>query len=269
MMKRLKHEWQTLSKRLQTVNLALFLDYDGTLTPIVRHPRLAKLSNQHRQILRRLNRCPHIWMAIVSGRELKEVKRFVRIPSMTYAGNHGFQVSGPGLHLVHPQAKKSARLFQKLLPALRAELKTISGLWVENKQLTLSIHYRQVRARDVARAKQTLQKILKPFLRQRRLKMTEGKKVWELRPPVTWHKGEAVKWLLRQKQSKSKRPWLPIFIGDDVTDEDAFKAVKGHGIGVKVVYNLKRKPVRSQASYGVASVREVFWFLQVLQQLRG
>jgi trehalose 6-phosphate phosphatase len=206
----------------------LMLDYDGTLTPLKKHPKLARLSPSRRSFLKKLADRPEIKMAIVSGRELAPMKRMVGIPHLIYVGNHGLEIESDEKHWTYPAAIKFIRTLKKIKTALRLKL-PYRGILIEDKGLTLSIHYRQLPAKTLARFNRNFGLAIKPW--RSLVRITHGNKVYELRPPVAWDKGKAVKWLINNFKLKAYRP---VYIGDDRTDEDAFRALRGTGITIHV-----------------------------------
>jgi len=254
----------TIKKIAANPFLFLFLDYDGTLTPIASGPSKAKLSPTVRALLHELKTMRGVRLAIVSGRSLGNLKQYVRIPGLIYAGNHGFEVEGPGMSYIHPEATAQKRLFSKLTDYFRKELSIYRGFFVEHKTFSISIHYRHVRSKAAVRtAKRMILKKLET-LRYTPIALKGGKKVWEIRPTAEWHKGETVLWLIKQYRAKGPRPF-PVYMGDDVTDEDAFYAIRKQGIGIKVA---NRANGRSYAGYFVRSSGEAVRFLRKLLILR-
>ncbi len=203
---------------------AIFLDYDGTLTPIVDRPEMAKLDEAMRATLQRLaQRCT---VAIVSGRDRANVAELVRIDNLIYAGSHGFDITGPdGLHMQHERAAE----FLPILDAVEAQLQTrladVPGVLVERKRFAIAIHYRLVAEHDVDRVRAAVASVEGEHPQLRR---TGGKKIFELRPRLPWNKGKAVVWLLGALDLADDNV-MPIYIGDDETDEDAFAAMRERG----------------------------------------
>jgi trehalose 6-phosphate phosphatase len=255
-MEHLLSGWSKLEKRLASGKLLLLMDYDGTLTPIIERPEEATLPADVRRLLSRLLK--HYPTAIISGRSLKNIRKLVGLRKIYYAGNHGLEINGPGLKLVKHEAKKMASTVGKIYGDLKSELGNIDGVIVEDKGLTASIHYRLVAPRKLEDLKRIFTKIMKPYLSAGRIKIVRDKKVLEIRPNINWDKGKAVLWII--DALKPKGGALPIYLGDDKTDEDAFRALRGKGITI-LVSNAPRK---SNAEYFLRDVDEVKAFLEKL-----
>jgi trehalose 6-phosphate phosphatase len=256
---------QVIARIAAEPSLFLFLDYDGTLTPIASGPSKAKLSGSVRQLLRELKAAKGVRVAIVSGRSLANLKQYVRIPGLIYAGNHGFEIQGHGISYVHPAALALEHSFRKMTQQLKKALGLFHGILIEHKTFSISIHYRNVRSYDrIQTAKKILLGKLKS-LRHTPVVLADGKKVWEIRPTAEWHKGETVTWLLRRVGHSEKKDYFPVYAGDDVTDEDAFRAIRKKGVGIKVTCG---KNGRSQARYYVRSTAEAVRFLRKIISLR-
>ena len=209
--------------------LAVFLDYDGTLTPIVDRPDLAVLSDPMRASVRRLaGLCT---VAIVSGRDREDVAGLVGLDDLAYAGSHGFDISGPGgLRIEHQEGAAFSEAVDRAARRLENALRDIEGALVEPKRFAVAVHYRQVAADDVPAVERAVADVLEAVPELRR---TEGKKVFELRPRFDWDKGRAVLWLI-EALGLGRPEVLPIYLGDDTTDEDAFRALAGRGLGILV-----------------------------------
>lgn len=246
--------------------LFLFLDYDGTLTPIATGPSKAKLSGPTRRLIRELAALKDVRVAIVSGRSLANLKRYVRIPGLIYAGNHGFEAEGRGIFYVHPAAMKLRSSFLRLTRRLRKALAPFRGVLVEHKTFSVSVHYRRVRSAErVREARRVFLNELKALTRTSMV-LAGGKKVWEVRPTAEWHKGETVLWLMRRVERRERRRYFPVCIGDDVTDEDAFRAIRKRGVGIKV-HSQKRG--KSYARHYLRSPAGVVSFLRKIVFLRN
>jgi trehalose 6-phosphate phosphatase len=207
---------------------ALFLDYDGTLTPIVERPEDARLSANMRRILRDAARAMPV--AVVSGRDLEEVRNLVGIREIVYAGSHGFDIEGPGLRLELPVIAATLDDLDRAAEDLSRHLAPITGVRLERKRFAVAVHYRQVADKHRKRVESAVHLAQKGCSRLRR---TSGKKAFELRPNIEWDKGRAIRWLLTQLGLDGP-DFLSIYLGDDLTDEDAFRALRGRGLGILV-----------------------------------
>lgn len=245
--------------------LFLFLDYDGTLTPIASGPSKARLSPRVRRLLKKLKSLKDVRVAIVSGRSLANLKQYVRIPGLIYAGNHGFEAAGPGLAYVHPAAAALEPVFRKCTRRLRKIMAPFRGILIEHKRFSVSVHYRQVRSSGKVREARRLLMSELRSLRHTPVVLAAGKKVWEIRPTREWHKGETVAWLLRRAGNSGWKKFFPVYVGDDTTDEDAFRAIRKSGIGIKVNSGGGR---RSSARYFVRSTGEAVRFLEKIIRIR-
>jgi alpha,alpha-trehalase len=247
-------------RRLRGRQLVVFLDYDGTLTPIVARPELATLSDGMRAAVAELaSHCP---VAIVSGRDRPEVERLVRLHNLVYAGSHGFDIAGPGgLSLEHEAGRACLADLDAAEARLERELDGVPGVQVERKRFAVAVHYRNVAGKNVAAVEKVVERTGKahPKLARR-----GGKKVFELRPDTDWDKGKAVRWLLRA-MNLDRADVLPVYLGDDETDEDAFLALTEGGLGIFV----GDPPGATRAVYALRDPEEVRRFLGELSELSG
>lgn len=231
---------------------AVFLDYDGTLTSIVSRPEDAVLPDAMRSTLQRL--AQHCMLAIISGRDLDDVRERVAIPGIWYAGSHGFDIAGPALQTCgHQQGKEYLPVLDAAESLLRRELEGISGCLVDRKRLAIAVHYRQMANQETLTLEHIVDKIHRSYPQ---LRVTRGKSILELQPDIDWDKGKALLWLLRSASSTPEAV-LPIYIGDDVTDEDAFHVLQSRGIGILV----SASPRYTLAHYHLANTLEVERFL--------
>lgn len=245
-------EKDIIEKIKRAGRIIFFLDYDGTLTPIRKKPSLAGIKKSTIATLKKLAKNPHFKVFIISGRSLKDVKNLIGIKSIFYIGNHGIELSGPNLSYVNRRAKSSKPYIQETYRILKKRLKS-KGVIVENKNYTLSIHYRLLSPLKVRSLLRIFNDAVRDIKKDKKIMVTEGKKVLEVRPAAIWNKGKIVKWVL----TKSKKS-LPICIGDDITDEDAFRAIGKTGITILV--SEKKRGTRAQ--YRLTSPEEVIKFLK-------
>ncbi|RMG68706.1 MAG: trehalose-phosphatase, partial [Nitrospirae bacterium] len=206
-----------------------FLDYDGTLTPIVESPDLAVLDDEMRDILESLKNL--VPVAIISGRSLEDLRQRVGIDGLLYAGNHGAEISDGERVIVSRETELEKQKMTEVVEKLKDALSDIEGLIIEDKGITTSIHFRKVKVKDLKVLTRRFHQIMREY--NDIFRITTGKKVFEIRPLSAWNKGEAVEWIL-QNYGHDR---VPIYIGDDVTDEDAFRALEGKGISIGVGLN--------------------------------
>ena len=247
--------WSDISKRWEDRKIAVFLDYDGTLTPIVARPELAKLSPTMREILSGLARVhPTV---IVSGRGREDVSELVGVDNLYYAGSHGFDIAGPaGTTVRHEIGLEYRPALEQTARSFEHQLSGIDGVLIEDKRFSVAVHYRQVANQNISRIEHVVDEAVKE---QPQLTKTHGKKVFEIRPQLEWDKGKAVLWLL-QALSLDSPDIIPLYIGDDVTDEDAFAVLKDRGVGILVA----ETPRETQANWSLRNTAEVEKFLQLL-----
>jgi trehalose 6-phosphate phosphatase len=206
--------------RAEAGSLLLGLDFDGTLAPIVPRPEHAALLPASRNALDRLAARGDTHIALVSGRSLDDLRRRVVLERVYYAGNHGLEIEGPDVHRVHEDAEAARGTLQTLVHDLERTLKPIEGVIVEDKGLTLSVHFRMVHDEaEEARVRESVHAVADDLTG---IRLTDGKKVVEIRPDVDWHKGRAFRFLRDTLEERFGRA-PAIFIGDDRTDEDAFR----------------------------------------------
>ena len=232
---------------------SVFLDYDGTLTPIVDRPEQATLAVSTRDRLDRLSECCPV--TIVTGRDISVVREFVQLDQLGYAGCHGLDIEGPvGSGLRYEVAAGLLPVLDDAEADLRRRLDGIAGAIVERKRYSLSTHYRLVDPGDASRVDATVREVGHGHSQLRR---EGGKKVFELRPDVEWDKGSAVAWML---EATSHPSGAAMYVGDDQTDEHAFELLSGRGVPIVVAHDDRPTAAR----YRVRNPDEV---MQVLDRI--
>lgn len=223
-------DWARVQDRLAKASfgarrILLGLDFDGTLSEIVDSPGKAVLSPDTRRLLRTLIRRADIKVAVLSGRALEDIKKRVGLPGVYYAGNHGLQIDGPGLRWTHPHA---GELNAASWRPLEDDLEKFPGAIVERKRLGIAIHYRMVPKRYMRRLSS---RVRTRFAGLRdRYRLLHGKKAYDIRPSVPWNKGHALDTIRNQLTG----PWVPVFIGDDRTDEEGFLTLGSRALTIRV-----------------------------------
>lgn len=233
----------------------VFLDYDGTLTPIVAQPEDAVLSDAMRMVVQRLAQVCTV--AVISGRDLPDVRNRVAVQGIIYAGSHGFDIAGPGgLRLENEEAQACVPALDQAEISLREQLHAIPGARVERKRYSVAVHYRNVPEDRVQEIEPIVDRVHR---RHDALRRSGGKKVFELQPRIDWHKGCAVLWLLKTLQLDCSEV-LPVYLGDDLTDEDAFQALAQRGVGIVI----RDEPRPTAAQYALETTEETANFLEQL-----
>ena len=235
---------------------AVFLDYDGTLTPIVERPDLAVLDESVRAVIRRLSGlCP---VAVVSGRDLEDVARHVGIGELVYAGSHGFDIRGPGLRT--QIGEEYLGDLDQAEAALTRRLDGVEGALVERKRFAIAVHTRRVAPDRKAAVGEAVRGVASSLPK---LRVTGGKEIHELRPNLPWDKGRAVLSLL-DRLGLAGPETLPLYLGDDETDEDAFRALAARGEGRGAGIRVMDPPAPSAAGWSLKTPAEAGVFLDRL-----
>ncbi|HDL10253.1 MAG TPA: trehalose-phosphatase [Candidatus Omnitrophica bacterium] len=235
--------------------MALFLDYDGTLTPIVERPELAVLSSEMYDLLTALSK--KFLVAIVSGRSREDVEKLVELDGIFYAGSHGFDIKGPGFSKTQEEAEDIIPVINKITQELKQELGEIPGLLLEEKRFSIAVHYRLV---DEGKYLSKIERVVTHKIQDNpQLRLMHGKKVFELLPKIDWNKGKAIRWIM-QALEIDWGEYSVIYIGDDVTDEDAFRTIRTRGTAILV----SEVPKISCADFFLKSPQEVAQFFKIL-----
>ena len=268
-MAHLLNTWPAVARRLRNAGRTLLLfDYDGTLTPIAARPELARLAPAVRHSLAQLAEGGNgkFIVGLVSGRSLADLRELLAapgqpdIPGLLLAGNHGFEISGPGMEFVHPEASALRPALDEAFGRLQAVAAATPGAMVEHKGLSLTTHYRGVAPELAGALEQAVEAAAAPLVDSGQLRITRGKMVREIRPNLPWHKGRAIAYLY---DCYPDAP-LPVYFGDDVTDEDGFIAAQELG-GMAVFVGPPRDG--THALYQLDSPQEVAQTLQLLLEL--
>lgn len=224
-----------------------FFDYDGTLAPIVSRPHKAVMPNETRDVIKSL--AEKYTVAVISGREINDIKNLVGLDNLIYSGNHGVEICGPGFDMFHPDADKVKGNLLALSEKLTSGLKDFDKVAVGYKGFSISVHFREEEDSKASKIESYVTRVVRDF---EGLRVMSGNKVFEILPDINWNKGTAVQWIMDAFNIK----WYNfnvIFFGDDVTDEDAFRTIRTRGTGILVA----RGPRPSGADFYVKSPEEV------------
>ncbi|KAL4574772.1 hypothetical protein LXL04_021610 [Taraxacum kok-saghyz] len=265
--------------------IVVFLDYDGTLSPIVSDPECAFMSDQMRTAVRDVSN--HFPTAIISGRSREKVFDFVKLKTVYYSGSHGMDTMGPApknvvydnkyLQKISDNEGNDFIVFQpardflsaiekfsdtwhaQMLREIKERTENIKGVVIEDNRFCLSVHYRHVKNEDYKKLEEELELLL---VKNPGFHITKGNKVLELRPSIGWNKGDALKYLLDTLGFHKSSDVFPIYIGDDTTDEDAFKVLREGGEGYPVI--VSSSPRETVATHSLRNPSEVQSFLMRL-----
>lgn len=256
------HAYDQLKELVLSRRPVVFLDFDGTLADIVEDPASAVLVDGAAEALRALAaRCP---VAVISGRDLEDVRARVNVDGVWYAGSQGFELVAPdGTHFENAAATCAIDTVADAATQLAKALGDTAGVVVEHKRFAVSIHYRNADPAAVDRVITTVCRLG----RSERLRVTQGRKIIELGPNVAWDKGRTPDWLVEQIVANDRvadsPTALPIYIGDDITDEAAFDAVQFDGVGIAVRHDEGGDRL-SAARFSLESPSAVCEFIQRL-----
>ena len=248
---------------IENRHVCLFLDYDGTLAPIVQKPEYAILPAETRELLKTLSKNGRCGLTIISGRALPDVKKLVGLKNIMYVGNHGMEIEGADVHYQHPVPTGYKNDLKQISTILHQALAGTDGVIIEDKGYSISLHYRLVDSKIIPLVKGSFEKAVSAYVQKKRIAVREGKMVLEVRPPLDWDKGKAALWLLDKKYALCKHvQTFPIYIGDDLTDEDAFVLLKDRGLTIVV-----GKPEGSKAQYYLNDTAEVVELLRQISEM--
>jgi len=242
----------------------LFLsDFDGTLSPIVSHAAQAAYAPGVKKLVRKLCQTQGVTFGFISGRGVKDlIQRAGRHLGKSlknhvfFAGNHGSEIRWGNRSFLAPGLSPYRKNLKKTTQMLRGVLRSYPGSWLENKEWSISVHYRLTPHRLFNSFEKKIKQLLKPY--RNRLILRPGKKVWEIRPRINWDKGAAAQWIYRRMKNKP----YPIYVGDDVTDEDVFRVFRRHGLTVRVGKNP-----HSRAEFFIRDQRAIKTFLKNIQKV--
>jgi trehalose 6-phosphate phosphatase len=231
--------------------VVLGIDFDGTLSALTDDPDEPTLTHPTRPVFERVASAPTVAPAVVSGRARDDLVPRVDVDGVVYAGNHGLELAYDDWTAAHPAAARHRETIQACCDRLADELAGIPGSGVENKGLTATVHFRRTPDEDVPAVVRAVDRVAAAA---DGVRVTAGKQVRELRPPVEWDKGRALRLLTDQVPDG----WRVLYVGDDRTDEDAFRAIQPDGIGVRVVTaGRERASVETDATYRLDGQRAV------------
>ncbi|MGE5193531.1 MAG: trehalose-phosphatase [Deltaproteobacteria bacterium] len=204
--------------------VVLLFDYDGTLVPIVEHPRLAVLPPENRRVLADLARVPRVHLGIISGRQLADLRRIVDLPGIYFAGTSGLELDFDGVQVMHPSSGEIVPLLRQLSDGLGGLAGEFPGAWLEHKPLGLTVHFRKVRTSLTGGLRERVTEIVSSF--SGRFRLVESSLSLEITPDLGWTKGTAVRMLVDSVRAPDVRV---LYAGDSANDDEAMVAVADDG----------------------------------------
>jgi len=253
----IEHFFDAVDGRLDGSPIAVMLDVDGTLAPIAPRPQDALVPARTREALRRLETLPGVTLALVSGRSAQDAWDVAGVSGAWVIGNHGLELRAPTGEVstpvdVHAHESAIAAAADRLTSATQ----DVPGAIVENKRWTLSLHYRLAAPNEHASLIDRAREIADAL----GLRVTEGKKLVELRPPVDVNKGTATV-ALAQRVGALRDGGSALYAGDDRTDEDAFDALRARSreaVTIRIATNDRdARPIETHAEFVLASPDEL------------
>ena len=240
-------------------NTLLFLDYDGTLVSFKDKPDEVVTSKEVETVLEKLVQNPKFTVFIISGRTLNEIKSLLAIEGLSFAALHGLQIElSNGKSFSWSLAENVLPFLEKIKEKVFYEFKDEKGVFIEDKGFTLAFHYRMLSKEKIEGAVEKFIDTVKNIDKKNMLEIIHGAKVVEARPRG-WDKGKATELILNNIQGNTNT--IPVYIGDDTTDEDAFKYLKNQGLTIFVTNNSNRT---TSAHYWLKNPDEVLMFLKNL-----
>lgn len=259
-----------LSELKKSQKTLLFLDYDGVLAKFVANPEKAFLPLKNKSMLKKLSTNKFFTVSIITGRPLKQIKSLIGLKNILYVGNHGLEIGeiplNPELNdkfdnkkiFKNNEIKKVKEILASVKKEISKATEKIRGAYIEDKGITLSLHWRDVDEKDKIKILKIIREIKRKY--KNILKFMKGKKVINLLPSLDWNKGKALELLLEKVFLRKK--YIIVYIGDDVTDEYAFRVLEKNGITIRV-----GKKKNSYAKYYLKNINEVYKFLLYLERL--
>ena len=252
-----KHTEAGVKKIASQAKLLIVLDFDGTLSPLAETPGQARLDPRFKAELKRLSALKGVSIFVLSGRALPVVKKMVGLKGIYYGGNHGMETVGKGFRYTDPKATQLKDVVKAVTKGLKVIFPTGSGVLIENKGLTASIHYRRLEGAG-KRFFFKRMRVIKVLSKDLPVLWRKGHEVIEILPREAMHKGDAV-----IRLSKKLSCLVILAVGDDATDEDMFQALGSSGISIRV------KPKRSsRAQYYLKGQMEVLRLLEFIRKSR-
>jgi len=239
----------------------LLLDFDGVLSAIAKTPDEAFISNENIELVKK---CVELFpVAVITGRTLEDIKKKMDIKDLFYIASHGLEWEEEGKYHVKPIPKETIAAINSAKERIRPLVSRYPGMILEDKSFMFALHYRIMKPELIDAFIKEATSILEPIVEQNNLRLDHNMKTFELRPDINWDKGDSAIFAEKYFNKKVGGKFIPIYIGDSLTDEDAFKAIREHGITIRIGENKE-----SAAEWYMEDQREVALFLKWLLSFR-
>ncbi len=212
----------------------VLLDFDGTLAEFKVDPAAVTLPESRLLLLHSLGKRADLSGGVVSGRRIVDLKQRMPVGSLFFAGLHGLEIEGPDFRFVHNAVALAAPAIGIMAKELRRAVKSLPGVFVEDKTLSVALHTRGASKSDQLHARTRFKALAEPFLHDGTLRVQPGDHLLELLPNVDWAKGDAVRAIIQHVEGIARQTVWPVYIGDDATDEDAFEEIGSGGLTIAV-----------------------------------
>jgi trehalose 6-phosphate phosphatase len=240
-------------------SLALLFDFDGTLAPLVTHPDLATCPPAILNLLTGFSNLPRVLVGIISGRALADLRTKISVPGLAYVGSNGLEMQLDDRLIDHPEASRFAPVLGAAMDVASAAVRQFPGAWIEQKPLSFTVHYRQVRRDDVALCAQCVATRLSRFSGV--LECQDGSMALDVLPALGWSKGEALDAIITNYTQDA----VPLYAGNDGRDVGAMLAAERRG-GVSVGVGPEAPP---EAQYSLEHVENLIDHLAEFMALLG
>lgn len=247
-----------VERRPAETAFVLLLDFDGTLAEFNPDPAAPELTPERHEVIMRIAQHPAVSLGIVSGRRLDDLRRRTRLPDHVYhAGLHGLEMEINGYRTTHPDLACAIERLDGMAGCLRRLLVEFPGVYVEDKGASVAVHARRLPKDMHARVFARAEVLAVPWIAKNHVRRLDGNAVVEYLPNIAGHKGDATKWILADVEAKLHRAAWVAYIGDDITDEDAFRAIP---MGISVLVGLRP----TSATHKLDGIHDVDRFLRWL-----
>lgn len=210
-------------------HLLVLLDFDGTLSEFQPDPAAVQLPERRRAVLRQLRQ--RATVGVISGRRLEDVRGRVGLDGIVVAGLHGLEIEGLGEWFVHPDLAAASASIVQATADLREKIRDLPGVFVEDKGASVALHFREADADAQREAVDLFAAAAAAPVECGRLRVMRGSYVLELLPNIDWNKGHAVLWIAERARRLHGDTYI-VYVGDDVTDQDAFAVVEAEGLPI-------------------------------------